>query len=97
MSKYEKKRDKILDKIIELRNQYFDLCQTNTIFISKSFDEDMKYARTQDDFPAIPRHHLQDLASDIDINQKIQTLVHLINLQYTLTEQEREFLNTLFD
>ena len=98
MNKYKKKRDKILDKIIELRNQYFDLLSDNdkkNLFIVRTGNECMKYAKTQDPPPQIPQIYFIDLASDIDVGQKIGSLVSLIEKQYWLTDQEREFLKSL--
>jgi hypothetical protein len=102
MNKYEKTRDEILDQIIKLREEYF-ACEEGHIHkgdfavgLLRTGNEIMKYAKTQDNLPRIPTRYLQDLAVNISICQKIQSLVKLIEKTYDITDQEREFLNSLY-
>lgn len=94
MDKYEKKRVKILNKIIELKKEYWSCDKTGKVRV-RNLNEIMKYAQTKDPRPRIPKIYFIDLASDIDVGQKIGSLVSLIVKQYWLTDQEREFLKSL--
>tara|TARA_R100000231_G_scaffold119893_2_gene90027 strand:- start:466 stop:756 length:291 start_codon:yes stop_codon:yes gene_type:complete len=90
----EKKRDKILDKIIDLRKEYKNSFGDGPLRVM-SMNERMKYASTQDDLPRIPSYYLHDLGSNISDKQKIDYLVGLIEKTYDITDQERTFLKTL--
>ena len=94
MDNYAKKRDKILDEMIRLRKEYFD-CNEG-IFLTRNGNEMFKYAKTQDPLPKIPQNYLVDLASNISIDQKIESLVGLIEKTYSITDQEREFLKCFY-
>ena len=94
MDKYAKKRDKILDEMIRLKKEYFDSNEDD--FLVRSGNEIFKYAKTQDPLPKIPQRYLVDLAANININQKIDSLVGLIEKTYDITKQEREFLKSFY-
>lgn len=100
-SYYKEKRDKILDKIIDLREEYENCFpkekegELPRAFIGKTMNEVLKYARTQDPQPTIPQRYLVDLAENLPIHMKINSLVSLIERAYDLTEQEREFLYSI--
>jgi len=94
MDKYATKRDKILDEIIRLKKEYFDSNEDD--FLLRQGSEIFKYAKTQDPLPKIPQRYLVDLAANISINQKIDSLVGLIEKTYDITNQEREFLKSFY-
>ena len=94
MDEQEKKRDKILDEIIQLRKEYFASSKIEGVLVRKA-SEIMKYAQTQDLLPEIPQRYFVDLAANISISQKIDSLVGLIEKTYDITNQEREFLYSL--
>lgn len=97
---YAKKRDKILDQIIKLREEYDDCFPKNKkgeprLFKSRNGNEILKYARTQDPQPSIPQRYLVDLAEDLPVHMKINSLIGLIAKAYNITQQEREFLYSI--
>lgn len=94
MDKYAKKRDKILDEMIRLKKEYFE--STEDDFLVRDVNEIFKYAKTQDPLPEIPQRYLVDLAANISINKKIESLVGLIEKTYNITSQEREFLKSFY-
>jgi hypothetical protein len=91
---YEEKRDKILDKIIDLREEY-ENCFPKRPFRVMTANEVLKYARTQDPQPTIPKRYLVDLAENLPIHMKINSLIGLIEKTYDVTKQEREFLYSI--
>ena len=94
MDEQEKRRNEILDEIIKLRKEYFASSKIEGVLVRKA-SEIMKYAQTQDLLPEIPQRYFVDLAANISINQKIESLVGLIEKTYDITNQEREFLYSL--
>ena len=94
MDEQEKRRNEILDEIIKLRKEYFASSKIEGVLVRKA-SEIMKYAQTQDLFPEIPQRYFVDLAANISISQKIESLVGLIEKTYDITNQEREFLYSL--
>ena len=95
MDEQEKRRNEILDEIIQLRKEYFASSKIEGVLVRKA-SEVMKYAQTQNIAPEIPTRYLKDLAANISINQKIDSLVGLIEETYDITNQEREFLNSFY-
>jgi hypothetical protein len=94
MDKYAKKRDKLIDEIIRLKKEYFD-CMEDEVLV-RSANEVLKYGQTQEPRPEIPQRYFVDLAANIGIDQKIDSLVGLIEKTYDITNQEREFLNSFY-
>ena len=96
---YEEKRDKILDKILDLREEYENCfpreADSPRLFRIKTANEVLKYARTQDPQPTIPQRYLVDLAEDLPVYMKINSLIGLIEKAYDVTKQEREFLYSI--
>lgn len=96
---YAKKRDKKLNQIIKLREEY-NSCfprekEEPRLFRIRTANEILKYARTQDPLPKIPRRYLVDLAADIPVHMKINSFIGLIEKTYDISEQEREFLYSI--
>ncbi len=94
MDKYAKKRNKLIDKMIRLKKEYFDCMEDDCLV--RSANEVLKYGQTQEPLPEIPQRYFVDLAANISINQKIDSLVGLIEKTYEITNQEREFLNSFY-
>ena len=98
---YEERRDKILDQIIDLREEYKDCFpkekegELPRAFIRKTANEVLKYASTLDPQPSIPQRYLVDLAENLPVHMKINSLVALIERAYDVTKQEREFLYSI--
>jgi hypothetical protein len=94
MDEQEKRRNEILDEIIQLRKEYFASSKIEGVLVRKA-NEVMKYAQTQNIAPEIPTRYLKDLTANISISQKIESLVGLIEKTYDITKQEREFLYSI--
>ena len=98
---YKERRDKILDQILDLREEYENCFpkekegELPRAFIGKTMNEVLKYARTQDPQPSIPQRYLVDLAENLPVYMKINSLVCLIERAYDVTRQEREFLYSI--
>jgi len=98
---YKERRDKILDEIIDLREEYENCFpkqkegELPRAFIKQSMNEVLKYERTQDPQPLIPQRYLVDLAEDLPVYMKINSLISLIERAYDMTKQEREFLYSI--
>lgn len=96
---YEEKRDKILDQIIDLREEYENcfpkINGEPRAFKARNGNEILKYASTLDPQPSIPQRYLVDLAEDLPVHMKINSLVSLIEKTYAVTNQEREFLHSI--
>lgn len=96
---YAKKRNKKLDQIIKLREEYNSSFPREKegprLFRMRTANEILKYARTQDPLPKIPRRYLVDLAADIPVHMKINSFIGLIEKTYNISEQEREFLYSI--
>ena len=96
---YAKKRDEILDQIIKLREEYNSCFPGDkgepSPFRIRTANEILKYARTQDPQPSIPQRYLVDLAADIPVHMKINSLIGLIEKTYSISTQEREFLYSI--
>lgn len=99
-SNYEEKRYEILDKIIDLREEYKNCYpkekegELPRPFI-RSGNEVSKYASTLDPQPSIPQRYLVDLAENLPVHMKINSLICLIDRAYSVTDQEREFLYSI--
>ena len=96
---YKERRDKILDQILDLREEYENCFpkegNSPIMFKMRSANEILKYARTQDPQPTIPQRYLVDLAENLPIYMKINSLIGLIERTYNINKQEREFLYTI--
>lgn len=98
---YAKKRDKILDQIIKLREEYDDCYPKSKkgelprAFKSRTMNEVLKYAMTQDPPPSIPKRYLVDLAANIPVHMKINSFIGLLEKTYDISKQEREFLYSI--
>ena len=96
---YEERRDEILNQIIDLREEYENCfpreADSPRLFRIKTANEVLKYARTQDPQPTIPQRYLVDLAENLPIHMKINSLIGLIERTYNINKQEREFLYSI--
>ena len=96
---YEKRRDEILNQIIDLREEYENCfpreADSPRLFRIKTANEVLKYARTQDPQPTIPQRYLVDLAENLPIYMKINSLIGWIERTYNINKQEREFLYSI--
>lgn len=96
---HEERRDQILDQIIKLREEYENCFPKDKgesgLFKIRDGNEIIKYARTQDPQPSIPQRYLVDLAEDLPVYMKINSLIGLIAKAYNITQQEREFLYSI--